>query len=109
MLLEATRCKTAEEFYKAQIGELKAGATNLEAQIALKNAAIANYEKAIEARTAAEAKVAEIRAVYEKQIAACEKELAKEQQRAGFWKRFAAFGTVAGIVIGAAVVYAASR
>lgn len=106
VVLDLTRCKAVEDFYKQQIAELKAANGNLEEQNRLKDSAIANYNKAIESRTAAEARVTEIRANYEAQMKITETQLAAEQGKVAFWKRVAAFGTFVGIAIGAAAAVA---
>ena len=108
-LLNLTHCQETEALYKKQAEELKAANGNLEEQVRLKDSAIAKYEAATTARTAAESLVSELRSNYERQIAVAEKQLAIEQHKAAFWRSMARIGMMAAFVLGGAAAYAITK
>lgn len=102
-LVELRRCEAVEAELRAQVAELKAGATIRDQRIELLNAAVIKYEAAIAKREEAAATVDLLRANHAAQMAVAERQLAVEKQKVSFWKAMATVGIVVGAVIGYAV------
>lgn len=105
-LVDAARWEAEAQLLGKQVEELKAQVAAGKAESDKLREAIAKYEAAAAAQDRADARVAELRLNYEKQLSNAEKQLAIEQGKTNFWRTFAKLGIGMGIVIGAAIGYA---
>ena len=97
--------RESEATLKQQVDELKAAGAAKDERISHLEASIARYEAAVQARTQAEAFVAELRSNYEKQVAIAEKQLAIEQGKTNFWRTMAKVGIFTGLLVGGVLGY----
>ena len=88
-----------------QVEELKAQVAAGKAEADKLREAIAKHEAAIAAQDRADARVAELRLNYEKQIAVAEKQIAIEQGKTSFWKAMARIGLFVGVLVGGVAGY----
>lgn len=92
-----------------QVEELKAQVVAGKAEADKLREAIAKHEAAIAAQDRADARVAELRLNYEKQLATAEKLLAIEQGKTNFWRTMAKVGMVLGVVVGGVLGYSLGK
>lgn len=105
-LVDAAKWEAEAQVLGKQVEELKAQVAAGKAESDKLREAIAKYEGAIAAQDRADARVAELRLNYEKQLSNAEKLLAIEQGKTNFWRTMAKIGVFTGVVVGAAIGYA---
>lgn len=102
-LVDAAKWEAEAQLLGKQVEELKAQVVAGRAESDKLREAIARYEASIAAQDKADARVAELRLNYEKQVANAEKQLAIEQQKTNFWRTMAKVGLFTGVLIGGVI------
>lgn len=105
-LVDAAKWEAEAQLLGKQVEELKAQVAAGRAESDKLREAIAKHEAAITAQDKADARVAELRLNYEKQIALAEKQLAIEQGRTNTWRTLAKVGLFTGVLVGGVLGYA---
>lgn len=105
-LVDAAKWEAEAQLLGKQVEELKAQVAAGRAESDKLREAIAKHEAAIAAQDRADARVAELRLNYEKQVLLAEKQIAIEQGKTNFWKAMSRIGIIAGLAVGAAIGYA---
>jgi triphosphoribosyl-dephospho-CoA synthetase len=108
-VFDAAKWEAEAQLLGKQVDELKAQVTAGKAETDKLREAVAKYEAANAAQDRADARVAELRLNYEKQIANGEKQLAIEQGKTNFWRTFAKLGIFAGVLVGGVLGYAVAN
>lgn len=104
-LVDAAKWEAEAQLLAKQVEELKAQVAAGKAEADKLRDAIAKYEAANTAQDKADARVAELRLNYEKQVANAEKQLAIEQGKTNFWRTMTRVGIFMGVVVGAVIGY----
>lgn len=104
-LVDAAKWEAEAQLLGKQVEELKAQVAAGKAESDKLREAIAKHEAAIAAQDRADARVAELRLNYEKQVANAEKLLAIEQGKTSFWRTMARVGLFVGVLVGGVLGY----
>lgn len=108
-VFDAAKWEAEAQLLGKQVDELKAQVAAGKAEADKLREAVAKYEAANAAQDRADARVAELRLNYEKQISNAEKQLAIEQGKTNFWRTMAKVGMFVGVLVGAVVGYSVAN